>query len=109
GFAEVSLAEVAAQAVELYGPLAEHRDVDLIFRPGADQRVAADAKLLFEAVSNLVDNAIKFTPAGGHVTVRTGADAAHAKIVVEDDGPGIAPSDRAAVLQRFFRAERDRL
>jgi signal transduction histidine kinase len=109
GFADVSLAEVAAQVVELYAPLAEHGGVELVLLPGADSQVAADAKLLFEAVSNLVDNAIKFTPAGGRVTVSTGSDPALPQIVVQDDGPGIPTADRAAVLQRFFRAERDRL
>ena len=71
--------------------------------------VEADPKLLFEAVSNLVDNAIKFTGEGGEVEVGLGEDPARPRIIVHDDGPGIPIGERATVLQRFYRGERDRL
>ncbi len=71
--------------------------------------VEADPKLLFEAVSNLVDNALKFTPPGGRVKVDLGPDPAHPAVVVQDDGPGVPASEHAAVLRRFYRSERDRL
>jgi signal transduction histidine kinase len=71
--------------------------------------VQADPKLLFEAVSNLVDNAIKFTGAGGVVALRLGDDPARPQIIVEDNGPGIPAAERGAVRQRFYRGERDRL
>jgi signal transduction histidine kinase len=75
-------------------------------RPGC--AVDADAKLLFEALSNLIDNAIKFAGHGGTVHVRVGEDSAHPCIIVQDDGAGIPTAERGAVLQRFYRSERHR-
>jgi signal transduction histidine kinase len=54
-------------------------------------------------VSNLVDNAIRYTPAGGHIQVAARRGAAGLTIVVQDDGPGIPPTDRLRVFQRFVR------
>lgn len=65
--------------------------------------VAADPLLLREAIGNLVDNALRYTPAGSHVTVRVSADARTVAVEVEDDGPGIAETDRPFVFERFFR------
>lgn len=109
GFEPTDLAGIVASVVELYQPLAEENGVRLLGRPGPSHLVQADPKLLFEAVSNLVDNAIKFTGPGGHVQVRLGDDPARPTITVQDDGPGVAEHERAAVLQRFYRGERDRL
>ena len=69
----------------------------------------ADPKLLFEAVSNLVDNAIKFTGDGGRVLLQLDPAAGRPRLIVQDSGPGIAPEERTAVLQRFYRSERDKL
>jgi signal transduction histidine kinase len=67
-----------------------------------------DSSLLFEAVSNLIDNALKFTPPGGSVTLRTMSTADRQVIDVSDTGPGIAPGEREAVMRRFYRAEESR-
>lgn len=109
GFLPTDLADIAGQVVDLYQPLAEAGGVRLsaIGAPGVP--VEADPKLLFEALSNLVDNAIKFSGDGGVVEVRLGDDPAQPRIIVQDDGPGIPETERAAVLQRFYRGERDRL
>jgi signal transduction histidine kinase len=106
GFVAVDPAQLVRQAAELYGPLAEARGVVLDAEAQAVPTVEADPKLLFEALSNLVDNAIKFTPYGGRVQVRAEAGP---RIVVEDNGPGVPEAEQAAVLQRFYRGERDRL
>jgi signal transduction histidine kinase len=106
GFVSIDPAELARQAVELYGPVAEASDVGLEAIIEAVQPIEADPKLLFEALSNLVDNAIKFTPPGGKVQVRVEAGP---RLVVQDDGPGVPEGEQAAVLQRFYRGERDRL
>ncbi|HKT72123.1 MAG TPA: HAMP domain-containing sensor histidine kinase [Steroidobacteraceae bacterium] len=108
GFANVDLAEVVAPAADLYGPLAEAAGVRLITRAEPGSRVEADPKLLFEALSNLIDNAIKFAGRGSTVQVRVGKDPTRPRLLVEDDGPGIAINERAAVLQRFYRGERNR-
>jgi signal transduction histidine kinase len=109
GFSSIDLADIAQQVAELYRPLAEAGDVRLSSTAGRGALVEADPKLLFEAVSNLVDNAIKFTGAGGVVQVRLGDDPARPQIIVQDDGPGIAAAERTAVLQRFYRGERNRM
>jgi two-component system sensor histidine kinase TctE len=62
-----------------------------------------DAFQLRDLIDNLVDNAVRYTPAGGAVTVRCGRDADGAFLVVEDSGPGIAPAKRALVFERFVR------
>jgi signal transduction histidine kinase len=106
GFTSIDPGELVRQAVELYGPLAEAREVKLEAETPPAPTIAADAKLLFEALSNLVDNAIKFTPPGGRVRVKVEAGPL---LVVEDNGPGVPEGEQAAVLQRFYRGERDRL
>jgi signal transduction histidine kinase len=109
GFAATDLARVLAQAVELYQPLAEDGDVTLVLTVDHPATIDADAKLMFEAASNLIDNAIKFTGAGGVVQVRLEDNGTSPRIVVEDNGPGIPAEERVTVLQRFYRGERDRL
>jgi signal transduction histidine kinase len=109
GFSRVDLGQIVGQIIELYQPLAEAEGVTLTGGSGPAAAIEADPKLLFEAVSNLVDNAIKFSGAGGLVQVRLGPDPAKPQIVVEDNGPGVPAAERTAVLQRFYRGERDRL
>jgi two-component system sensor histidine kinase TctE len=78
------------------------RDVDLGFdlEPAS---VRGDAFLLREALANLVHNGIEYSPRGGRVTVRTGEREGRVFAEVEDDGPGIPPSERERVLERFYR------
>ena len=109
GFSAIDLDEIVERAVELYQPLAEAGGVRLDMESLPGCVVEADAKLLFEAISNLLDNAIKFTGAGGGVKVRVRQQAGGPQIVVQDNGPGIAADERVAVLQRFYRSERNRL
>jgi signal transduction histidine kinase len=105
GFAAVDLADILRRAHELYAPVAEDKNLvfTLLVAPAA--AVNADANLLFEAVTNLVSNAIKFTPEGGHISLRTIAGPQGAQIEVADTGPGIAPGEREAVLKRFYRTQ----
>jgi two-component system sensor histidine kinase TctE len=65
--------------------------------------ILADPSLIDDLLSNLVDNALKYTPAGGSVTVSAGQKNGRAYLAVEDTGPGIPESDRRRVLQRFYR------
>lgn len=103
GFAPVALGPLIASVCDLYEPLAEERGITLTVDRGTTGAVEGDRHLLFEAVGNLVDNAIKFADAGGQVTVRVGRNNRAEWIEVRDDGPGIAPDQHKAVLRRFHR------
>ena len=105
GFAMVSLGEILKEAADLYAPLAEERGLTLVLQDGPDFRVFGDRDLLFEAVANLLDNAVKFSPDGGKVslTLEEGPT-----IRVSDTGAGIPPSEQEAVLRRFYRADPSR-
>jgi signal transduction histidine kinase len=109
GFTGASLGGILGEVADLYEPLAELGGVTLSVSAAADVVIDGDPKLLFEAVSNLVDNAIKFTPRGGAVRLGLEADSAGPRLFVQDTGPGIPPGERAAVLRRFHRAQRDRV
>jgi signal transduction histidine kinase len=107
GFAAIDPFDLLCEAAELYGPVAEAQGVALTLAGAKGARIQADPKLLFEALSNVVDNAIKFTPEGGKVELRLEGEGP--RMVIEDDGPGVPEAEQAAVLQRFYRAARDRL
>ncbi|MFL6620411.1 MAG: sensor histidine kinase [Povalibacter sp.] len=104
GFDDVDLAHTIDSIREIYEPLAEDKQIAFrVTTEGAVPHVRADGALLFEAISNLVDNAIKFTAAGGTVQVAISASADGPRIDVLDSGPGIPREERDAVLRRFFR------
>lgn len=103
----LDLKELVERNVDEWVHRAWSRNIDLGFEL-AEARVRGDAMLLREAFANLVHNAIEYTPAGGHVTVRTGmrpgAEASLRPFLeVEDDGPGIPASERGRVTERFYR------
>lgn len=99
---QVDLKSVAGGEADAWVRQALARDIDLGFELEAAP-VEGDTFLLREALSNLVHNALEYSPRGGRVTVRTGRRDGHAFLEVEDDGPGIAPQERARVLERFYR------
>jgi signal transduction histidine kinase len=108
-FAPIDLGAVVREAAELYRPLADEVGVELVADVRGGCVAEADAKLLFEAISNLVDNAIKFTPRGGRVDLALKTDGGRFRILVQDNGPGVPAEERSSVLQRFYRRDRDRL
>lgn len=83
--------------------LARAKGIDLGFEGEQPVRVHGDPVLLHELVTNLVHNAITYTPAGGRVTVGVDAPAGRARLRVVDDGPGIPPAERERVFERFYR------
>jgi signal transduction histidine kinase len=103
GFGPIDLDRLIATVHELYDPLAEERGIGLRLNRTAPVFTIGDEKLLFEAVSNLVDNAIKFTAVGGHVELSVVTAAEGPAIEVRDNGPGIPEDERRAVLRRFHR------
>jgi signal transduction histidine kinase len=108
GFAEVPLGPLLHEVGELYEPIAEDKRVTLRVDTGDDAIVRGDRDLLFEAIANLVDNAVKFTPAGGSVELGLLYRDGEAAIQVRDTGPGISESDSKAVTKRFYRSDKSR-
>ena len=102
-FSPVDLAEVGRDAYELFEPLAAAKGVAMVIDAPRATVVPGDGDLLREAVANLVDNAIKFTPPGGRVTIQCGSDA-DTLIQVGDTGPGVAAQERDKIVKRFYRA-----
>lgn len=103
GFKLIRLQEILEQAVNFIGPLAEDKSIHLSIAAEQVEPIHGDGELLFEAIVNLLDNAIKFTPAGGRVEVRLSHGTGGAIIDIIDSGTGIKENERAAVLNRFYR------
>jgi signal transduction histidine kinase len=105
GFATVDVRELVQELADLYEPLAESRDLEWRITAEPVAEIHGDRALLFEAFNNLIDNAIKFAPQGGVVSVTLRSTPLGPLLEVADNGPGIAPGERAAVLQRFYRGD----
>jgi signal transduction histidine kinase len=108
GFGSVALQEMLREVCDLYEPIAENKNIALRVEAGQRLAVRGDRDLLFEAVANLVDNAIKFAPEGGEVSIellRSGKDIV---LRVTDTGGGISEQERDAVLRRFYRSDKIR-
>jgi len=103
-FGEVRVGEVVSDCVESSSALARAREIDLRSDVGDVPLVRADRERLAQLVSNLVSNAIKFTPPGGTVTARTFVEGGDAVIEVEDTGIGIPEAEQERLFQRFFRS-----
>ncbi|HEY6941487.1 HAMP domain-containing sensor histidine kinase [Dokdonella sp.] len=104
GFGVVDVGETVRRVHELYAPLAEEKDIAFALEADSLPPLRADGHLLFEAIGNLVDNAIKFAPRGGRVVLRAATEGGRVAIEVSDDGLGIPPEEREAVLRRFYRS-----
>lgn len=105
---ELDLGELVAQVTELFAGVAEDKGIDLAGLGDRPVVVRADRRKLQRALANLVDNAIKYTPAGGRVRVAASRSDGRAAISVSDTGPGIALEDMPRIFDRFFRSDRSR-
>ncbi len=101
--ASVDLGVVAANVADLYEPVAEERGLTVNAEIDGGASLLGNRQLLALAIANLVDNAIKYTPPGGAISLSVAADARGVCLIVADNGPGIAPGDRGRVLERFVR------
>jgi len=108
GFSQVQLAPLVREVGDLYDPIAEDKHVTLRVEAAEDATVHGDRDLLFEAVANLVDNAVKFTPEGGRVELALLRHEGQTVIRVKDTGPGIPANEREAVTKRFYRSDKSR-
>ena len=104
----LDLASVAADVAELYEPLAEERGVTLVLEPAPPVMIEGNRSLIAQALANLVDNAIKYTPPGGRAVIRVAAGDDGITLSVADSGPGIPREDRPRVVERFVRLEASR-
>ena len=107
-FSSVPLHQMLREVCDLYEPIAENKKI--VLRVEAKHRldVRGDRDLLFEAIANLVDNAIKFTPEDGRVEIELIRGEAETIVCVSDTGCGISEKEREAVLRRFYRSDKIR-
>lgn len=108
GFGRVDLRAILNDLVDLYAAVAQERTISLDLRAGLQIHVLGDRQILSQAVANLVDNAIKYTPDGGTITVTLAADPEQVKVIVADSGPGIPDAEKRQVIKRFYRMEQSR-
>ena len=107
-FTVVGLKALVEDVVELYAPLTEDLGMELAVGPLEDIRRTGDRDMLFQALVNLLDNAIKFSGEGGRIDIGVARRGETAVLSVGDRGPGIPEDKREEVLRRFVRLERSR-
>ncbi|MEI9925472.1 MAG: ATP-binding protein [Bradyrhizobium sp.] len=108
GFGEVALDDMLEEIGDIYEPIAENKNIALRIEASRHLTVHGDRDLLVEAVANLVDNAIKFTPEGGKVGIELARGEGAVVVRVTDTGCGISASERDAVQRRFYRSDKIR-
>ncbi len=97
--------DILQKVMEDMAPQAHQKDIDLGFeRSGTDTVVPVDPAALHEIMVNLIDNAIRYTQAGGVVTVRLNSIVDRISVSIEDNGPGIPEQSRGRIFERFYRA-----
>jgi len=107
-FAKIALADLVREVGDLYDPIAEDKHVMLRVASSGNAAAYCDRDLLFEAVANLVDNAVKFTPAGGRIDLALARGENENIIRVSDTGQGIGEDERGVVMRRFYRSDKSR-
>lgn len=107
-FSSVELTELVNDAIELYEALAQDKQISIITKVHEKVTINGDRHLLFQAITNLIDNAIKYTPEKGEILLTLHQQANSAEFIIADSGPGIAIEERDKVLDRFYRSEPSR-
>ena len=107
-FGKVALSDLVREVGDMYEPIAEDKGINLVVQSPREVSVYGDRDLLIEAVANLVDNAVKYTPAGGRVEIELGCCNGEIIVRVKDTGSGISEHERDAVLRRFYRSDKIR-
>lgn len=106
-FGVASVTEIIEDIFEFYEPLAEEKQVELLAET-EDINLNCDKDLLFQAIANLVDNAIKFSPNNSKITVKLSREPGRVLLSVSDQGEGVLDSDKDKVFDRFYRTEQSR-
>ncbi len=105
---DTSISKLVNELTELYEAVAEDENLTFTSTINGDPVFHCNPHLIAQAVTNLLDNAIKYTPSPGHVRLAVNGDSERFSIVVSDSGPGIPEADRERVFQRFVRLENER-
>lgn len=108
GFEDVNMTALLQDMVEFYEPLCEEKDQTFTVEAGSSRPVMGDRDLLFQAFANILDNAIKYTPASGEIRLIMHDQPDQLQIVICDTGPGVPTAARKRVFERFFRLETSR-
>lgn len=108
GFQDVDMTVLLQDLAELYTPLCEEKDQTFDMEGTPSRPIIGDRDLLFQAFANILDNAIKYTPASGSIRLRMHDQPDQLKIDICDSGPGIPIADREKIFERFFRLETSR-
>lgn len=106
-FQKLNIVTLVKDVVEFYEPLAEEKQ-QIIKLSLLESQIKGDKDLLFQALANLLDNAIKFSPKGGKIIISSIADNDFYRVKISDSGVGIVKEDRDKVFTRFYRAEASR-
>jgi two-component system phosphate regulon sensor histidine kinase PhoR len=106
---DVGVPEVLQESMATYRPVADRKPLELRLLPlEGDLRAIADREALLTVVNNLVGNAVRYTQAGGQVTISATEEQESILIQVQDNGPGIGEADRERIFERFYRVEKGR-
>lgn len=108
GFAPLDFRTLLDDVVEFYEPLAEEKSQQLTFDLGNNISTLGDRDLLFQALANVIENAIKYTPENGKISVSLSRRQNEAVITISDNGPGIPEAEREKVFRRFYRLDQSR-
>ncbi|MGJ0508228.1 MAG: sensor histidine kinase [Methylocystis sp.] len=104
-FRQVDLSQIADDVVDLFDAAAEEKNIHLLRKGEKSVTVRGDRDLLFDALANVVDNALKYGREGGVVTVEARQTTNGGMICISDDGPGVVESERQRIFKRFYRLE----
>jgi len=105
---DIDLSAIAKDMADLYEPLAEEKGISLVTNLAPDAIIRGNRHLLSQAVANLLDNAIKYTPKDGAIELSVRREKKSVQLIINDSGPGIPFDARENVLQRFYRLEQSR-
>lgn len=108
GLASLDLSALVRDVFEVYQPMAEEAGLELQADFGAPLHISGHRQLLGQAIANLLDNAIKYTPVAGTVSIGLSHSTGGVRLVVGDTGPGIPETERDRVVQRFVRLDSSR-
>jgi signal transduction histidine kinase len=105
---EIDLAGVVQEACRLFEPTAEDKGITLSCDVTGRSHFVGDSRMIQRMISNLLDNAIKYTPSGRSVIISVAENDAQVVVSIKDTGIGISPKDLPHIFERFYRSDQSR-